>query len=303
MDIVGLSFLFLLWNGDDSVETAFRLGTILRATRMEQKISQRDMSADLCSLSMLSRIENNDCLPSTTLLQQLCERLDISTDFVLNLDYHLSQFNRNEWLDLMKYYYQGSQYDQLKRMFNEMTLLDEMTSIHEMQEYYLYQGCCTYFFQPNATDGLQILTDALNLTYCPEKEFITDIEIILLSEVGRIYLNSGDAKTGQEYTKKSLDAFYQHTPRRNETQLTKIFHNHAVTQIEMRNYSPALKTIEQGIRWSTRRKSYYYLDELFILKGLLLQDTYLINEGLRFSKTAASLRKMNDAKTDIGDAI
>lgn len=60
-------------------------GTIIKEIRKEQKMTQQMLSQGICSQSVLSRIENNEELPNVLVMAQICHRLGVTIDYVMNL--------------------------------------------------------------------------------------------------------------------------------------------------------------------------------------------------------------------------
>ncbi len=274
---------------------SFHFGTVLKESRLEQQLSQKKLAADICSQAMLSRIENNEVIPSVILMKQLCDRLNVSLDYVLGTEYELSNTlpeETNEWLELLKFYHQSTQYQQLTRIMEETNAFKSLVTKTQQQQYYFYQACCQYFFTPYSKRAIETLAKALNLTYDTKKQHLSDMEIIILSETGKITANQGDVTHGMSYLKRSMNAFYNQTQQRKDNQLAKVFYNIATIYIDLRNYKEALSIINQGISWSSRLKNYYFLDELFLLKGIVLQDHDLIDDAIKFVQVAETLKSI-----------
>lgn len=280
---------------------SFNFGDNLKSTRRKQKLSQNELADSICSQAMLSRIENNEVVPSVILMQQLCQRLNVSIDDILSTDYQFSTHSRNEWLDLMKYFHQSAQYDKLRRSVNELNLFKHMRSLNEQQEFYYYQACSHYFFSPDGFESLALLNKALLLTYTKEKELVTDMELIILSEIGRINANIGNFKVGHRYLEDSMTLFFPYPHKRRENQLAKVFYNYAVMLLEQMEYLKAVKIIDEGISWSSHQKNYYYLDELFLLKAIILQDRSLLDDAIKLTRVSELLTRINDTGQLVGE--
>ncbi|EGO6563123.1 helix-turn-helix transcriptional regulator, partial [Enterococcus faecalis] len=56
------------------------LGAVIKEIRKNRKLTQKMLSEDICSQSVLSRIENNEELPNVLVMQQLCDRLGVTVD-------------------------------------------------------------------------------------------------------------------------------------------------------------------------------------------------------------------------------
>lgn len=280
---------------------SFHFGSALKDKRMSQQLSQKKLADNICSQAMLSRIENNEVIPSVILMKQLCDRLDVSLDDILGTEFELSGDlgdEKNEWLELLKFYHQSTQYQHLNRMIEETSAFQTLTTDAQKQEFFFYQGCCQYFFAPYSRQALETFQKGLELTYYKKKEHLSDMEIILLSEIGKTLANQGHLTRGMSYLTRSMNAFYNQTKQRADNQLAKVFYNIATIYIDLRNYKEALSVINQGISWSSRLKNYYFLDELFLLKGIVLQDHELIDDAIKFVQVAETLKSIaHDGQT------
>ena len=55
-------------------------------------MTQKMLAEDICSQSVLSRIENNEELPNVLVMHQICQRLGVTLDQVMML--HAEEINR-----------------------------------------------------------------------------------------------------------------------------------------------------------------------------------------------------------------
>lgn len=61
------------------------------------------LSEDICSQSVLSRIENNEELPNVLVMQQLCDRLGVTVDQIMRYksgDVHVVTYSFEKWLNI-----------------------------------------------------------------------------------------------------------------------------------------------------------------------------------------------------------
>ncbi|NSO08100.1 helix-turn-helix transcriptional regulator, partial [Enterococcus faecalis] len=85
------------------------LGAVIKEIRKNRKLTQKMLSEDICSQSVLSRIENNEELPNVLVMQQLCDRLGVTVDQIMrykDVDVHVvtSSFdNMAEYFSHKKY--------------------------------------------------------------------------------------------------------------------------------------------------------------------------------------------------------
>ncbi|TVS94925.1 Cro/Cl family transcriptional regulator, partial [Enterococcus durans] len=51
--------------------------------------------------------------------------------------------------------------------------------------------------------------------------------------------------------------------------------------------------VNQGIRWAQEKNSYYYLNDLFILKSLIFKNKGEINKALFYEELAQAVKKIS----------
>lgn len=61
------------------------IGYVLRNLRLNKGLTQKYIYKNLCSRKQLSRIENNTSYPSVYPLYYICQRLEVTTDYVISL--------------------------------------------------------------------------------------------------------------------------------------------------------------------------------------------------------------------------
>lgn len=61
------------------------IGYVLRNLRLNKGLTQKYIYKNLCSRKQLSRIENNTSYSSVYLLYYICQRLEVTTDYVISL--------------------------------------------------------------------------------------------------------------------------------------------------------------------------------------------------------------------------
>lgn len=77
---------------DDHEEKEESFGQIIRTIRLKRKMTQKMLAEDICSQSVLSRIENNEELPNVWVMYQICQRLGVTLDQVMML--HSEEINK-----------------------------------------------------------------------------------------------------------------------------------------------------------------------------------------------------------------
>lgn len=267
-------------------------GTVIKELRTNRFLSQGELAEDICSQGMLSRIENNDVVPNVLVMQKICEKLNVSVHYVLTHE-EAAKAPVNDWLEKLKQYKHGKQFVKLMEIVNHIETMEKpvFKTKLELQEYAYYHGCGLIYTNHQPKEALDILQKGLNYTYNRQKESVTDLEVLLLSEIGRVYYIQGNYELGLSFMRRSVAQFYQDN-KRVTVDLSKVFYNIATAFIDLKTYDEAFEYIERGILWCQKKKNYYRLDDLYLLKGLVFQDTDRFDEAIETVEIAETLEKL-----------
>ncbi|MBP1040525.1 helix-turn-helix transcriptional regulator [Vagococcus sp. BWB3-3] len=266
-------------------------GNVIKELRTNRFLSQGELAEDICSQGMLSRIENNDVVPNVLVMQKICEKLNVSIHYVLTREEAIKA-PVNQWLEKLKQDMHGKRFDLIRETIAKIEQLADPVFVTklELQEYAYYHGCA----KSEANDqlgALAILQKGLNYTYNRQSQTVTDLEILLLSEIGLVYYIQGNFEKGLSFLRRSISQFYASNKRRT-VDLSKIFYNIATVFIDLKAYNEALEYLEYGILWCQKQKSFYRLDDLYLLKALVFQDTDRFEEAIETVEIAETLEKL-----------
>jgi transcriptional regulator with XRE-family HTH domain len=244
-------------------------GTVIKEIRKKRKLTQKMLSEDICSQSVLSRIEHDEELPNVVVMQKICARLGVSIDQILQLkseDVHCVSCS----FEKMAYYFHHKMYQQLLNYLKEADVEKHLYLDTDWQRYYYYMGSCQLFLANDYEKAVDSLQKGLAYTYKVEKLNISDIEILIMSCLGSIYGYLGRHDEAQHYLSLSLAYFNQLPKERVNAELTKIFYNYAYFLWKNGEERKAERYVDEGIQWARDKMSYYYLSELFGLKYQVL---------------------------------
>lgn len=100
-------------------------GTIIKTIRKERQMTQKMLSQDICSQSVLSRIENNEELPNVVVMAQICQRLGVTIDQVMSLSNKDIRGSLKQF-DLLAYYFRKRDYRKLEQLLKEPEIIDNL---------------------------------------------------------------------------------------------------------------------------------------------------------------------------------
>ncbi|MGX6961861.1 helix-turn-helix domain-containing protein [Vagococcus xieshaowenii] len=272
----------------------FVYGTTLKKIRKELKLSQKDVSENICSQAMLSRIENNDVIPNVMIMQQLCSRLNKSVDEVLNHKTshpNQQQAQAKELLELISYYHSTEQYTLLNKLIKDNQLLDYLTDDSQLQAYDYYKACLLSFYDPQSSQALKLFEKSLHYTYEKNNNLpLSDMEIMIMCEIATHHLNNNSFSQSLPYINQILKKFERPDIEHHRHELLRSLYNVCLALINHSQLELANSLIDCGITWAKEKHIYYYLDQLFLIKGIMKQDTHKINEAIELIKTMSHVR-------------
>lgn len=268
-------------------------GHVLKQIRKERKLTQKMLSQNICSQSVLSRIENDEELPNVLVMQNLCERLGVTIDQVMTL--HSEEIQKvNQLLNQMAYHFFHKEYTELADLLKQPAILDQLYLDTDLQLYYYYLGSCEYFLGRDLELALQHLKQGLSYTFQADKHYISSNEIQLISCIGRVQTDLGQKKEGEDNLAYSMELFETLPKERIDCRLAKVFYNFSFFLYQEKRYEEALAVVKSGAEMVRKQKSYYYLEELFQLKGLIYKALGKKEHGEKYFKISNSVQRITN---------
>ncbi|MBP2099309.1 helix-turn-helix transcriptional regulator [Enterococcus rivorum] len=266
-------------------------GSIIKEIRKTRKLTQKMLSEDICSQSVLSRIENNEELPNVVVMQQICKRLGVTMDQIM-------QSKSDEVRQVttiffkMANFLRHKEYEKLYSCIVDTHIEDQIYLETDWQRYYYYLGTCEYFLYGNYDKAILDLKKGLSYTFQADKMNISDYEVQLMSCIGSTYSNIGQIEEAEKYLKSSIHYFNKLPNERVNVELTKIFYNYSKFLLEQGRNEEAQIHVTQGISWAQQKTSYYYLSELFSLQSELFSLQGRHEEATEFQKLSDQVDKI-----------
>ncbi|MBL1230335.1 helix-turn-helix transcriptional regulator [Enterococcus sp. BWB1-3] len=270
-------------------------GSVIKEIRKKRKLTQKMLSEDICSQSVLSRIENNEELPNVVVMQQICQRLGVTMDQIMQFQSKEVQVV-TQMFEKFGNYFRHKEYDKLIQSIKETGLEERIYLDTDWQRYYYYLGSCEFYLYHNYERAVFSLRKGLSYTYQTNKSNLSDLEIQLISCLGSVYGLMGKNDAAEKYLKLSIYYFHELPNERINAELTKIFFNYASFLLQENRPNEAQVLIDQGIVWARKKNSYYYLEELFDLKSKLLTMTGNDKDAEVYSKLTEQIGQIATMK-------
>lgn len=267
-------------------------GSVIKEIRKNKKLTQKMLSEDICSQSVLSRIENDEELPNVVVMQQICQKLGVTMDQIM-------QFKSQELLvvthifEELSNFFMHKKFDELLTYMIETALEERIYLDTDWQRYYYYLGSCEFYLTKNYDKTLNYLTKSLSYTYQVNKFNLSEVEILIISCMGSTYFHLGNPEEAEKYLKKSLYYLSRLPSNRVRPELIKIFYNYADFLVSEDRIEEAKPYVNSGIQCAKDKCSYYYLADLFDLKSQICELENKREEAQEFKKVSIQIKQID----------
>lgn len=282
-------------------------GEKIRVFRKKMKMTQKELCYEICSQSMLSQIEQNENIPNIILAKQLCMRLGISVDELLDVPVE-ELVRKAELREILYELFERRQYKEINEYINNDTVINYFYTPIDKQLLCFYKSIYLAFEENKNEEAYQLLENGLNLTYFPNKKNLSYEELLILSNLGivsmRLNLNEG----ALSYFSTVCQSIENNYKVRLENKITLVFYNVANAYSKMGYYQQALEVAIKGIEWANKpqietqtRLSYLYYVKAYnekILNIPVYIESYKTAYYLAYNKKDAFLMKYIQTKID-----
>lgn len=267
-------------------------GKKIKKIRKERHLTQKSLSQDICSQSVLSRIENDEELPNVWVMQQLCFRLGVTLDQIMGIE--VEEIRTNHCLlRQMKRFEHQKKYGELFELLHKEKDKASFKLAGDRQLYYYYKGSCYYHLYQDYEKALNYFRRSLLCIQEREQVCFTAQEIQIISYIGLVYASMGDRQQARILLQRAVKYSCQMPEEQLTVSLVKIFYNFGHFLWEESEYDLAELQVDRGISWATQNDSYYYLSELFELKSKLLRQQSCFEKAADFARMAEGLSQLN----------
>ena len=265
------------------------IGSFLKRMRIEKNYTVEMLAQGICSTDELLRMEANQELPTTYVLTRLCERLSISPrDFYMKeLSIHDSLTN---WLALLTYYFRQNKYSAIADVLIYVRETFQVETPEVMQQLLFYEAHCERELAHDLNKSVEIFQKSLNLTYYKGKQWLTEWEILLLSEVGFAYLEQHQPAKASYFFEKSVTTLLGQPSYHYRMECVRAFYFMSQYFMYVDDLERALHLVHQGITWNRKKKSAYLFAELLEMKAIILSEMKDIDAAADWLDKANTLK-------------
>ena len=277
--------------GDKMEEKRESLGETLKKLRKTQRMTQKMLAEGICAQSVISRVENNEELPNVVILKQICQRLDVTMDQLMQVESQEINEINDQFYSIHQQFIQRK-YVKVMALIKDETLVNSLYLEHDFQLYDYYSSVCAFYVEQKPIKALELLKKAISYTHNRENPNISPIEIQMMADLGRMYQKNEQFDLAQMKLEKAYRLIEVLPCDRKTFELNKIYYYLGELLFELKRYSEAAKIVREGMAAARKCCSYYYLEELFELNGRLLQISGQTSEGNEYFKRAKMLQRI-----------
>ncbi|GGI64558.1 transcriptional regulator [Enterococcus alcedinis] len=267
------------------------LGETLKNLRKAHRMTQKMLAEGICAQSLISRVENNEELPNVVILQQICQRLDVTLDQLMQFESE-EIHGRNDRFNKIHHHFIQKNYLKLAQLLKDESLLSTLYLEADFQRYDYYLSICAFHVDKKPIKALELLKKAISSTHNRESLNLSTIEIQMMSDLGRMYHQKGQLELALVELRKVYQLVDGLPEERRTFELNKVYYYYGDVLFELEHYEESFEIVQEGMALAQQFCSYYYLEELFMLNGQLLQETQQIAEATEYFFLAKMVQRI-----------
>ena len=253
-------------------------GDVLKQIRRKRGLSQTALAEGICTQATISLMEKQNRLPKMDILTAICERLNISSDRIVENEVSGVNDTFNQVIDLLT----AHEYDQAEQLLGSVKV-KQLDSDFDKQRYYYLLGMVQV--ENNQIDDA-IFNFELVLT-----QFATTSANIYLAMttagMAMAYLKRNDRERAIRLTNRSVKLIDNKKLIGSLHQWTSINDQIANLYLELGDPDSAIEMVNRGIKMCREHDSLFLLDELYLYLG----RCYIVKDQPANAKQALEIAK------------
>lgn len=233
-------------------------GDVLKQIRRKRGLSQTALAEGICTQATISLMEKQNRLPKMDILTAICERLNISSDRIVENEVSGVNDTFNQVIDLLP----AHEYDQAEQLLGSVKV-KQLDSDFDKQRYYYLLGMVQ-------VENNQIDDAIFNFELVLTQFATTSANIYLaMTTVGMAmaYLKRNDRERAIRLTNRSVKLIDNKKLIGSLHQWTSINDQIANLYLELGDPDSAIEMVNRGIKMCREHDSLFLLDELYLYLG------------------------------------
>lgn len=245
--------------------STYNIGVQIKELRQYRGLTQVDLCTDICTQSLLSRIEKEEVSPSAHTLFLISLKLGVNINYFFESAYR--QDYTKQFKSLIREYINKLMYQEALMLINKEKD-NPLFRTPALRKYiYWNQGVCNYYLTKDTKESLDYIYKALSIKESGETiATVRDIEI--MNSIANIFNDEQNLNKASYWYEKSLEYLKSSPEIKKESIYIKIVYNYALVQSKKKDYNYSIKLCDKGIEECLNNNSLYLLERLLYEKGL-----------------------------------
>lgn len=259
------------------------IGSKMKELRKNLNLTQSQLAENICAQTMISKIENNEIIPSHILLEKLSKKLD--EDLIGFID-RQNESVSSEKIKSIKHMIDVSLTKRDYEMIDLIVQLNREIIEKNANPYFQWiQGLLYYYKEDNPKKAIQEFdrVDTTNLS--------ADFAVDVTCSIGIVYYEIGDFNKASKYFDSGLRWFS------NEIEMwskIKLLLNYSLCLESLDKDEESLNLTFQGIELLKSNSSILGLGDLYYHKGYMMNKLQQYEEAIKSYKIAHSLFEIQE---------
>lgn len=243
------------------MSTLNEIGRAIKSLRKMARLSQEELSRDICSQAQLSKIENKNENPSATVLYKLSKKLGVD----MNYFFEITETPRLDYLkevkELIEECKRERDYQRLRKIL-KAEMLNPIFQGSEKQQYLLWhEAICIHYLDQESDKAISQLQHALSLSDHPHNKFYRETELEILNSMAIIKKDQRQYEEAERLFRQCLKTI-KFAPISNKILKIRLLYGFAKLLTDIGKYEESKELCVEGVALCKRNEVLYLFGEL-----------------------------------------
>lgn len=243
------------------MSTLNEIGQAINSLRKMARLSQEELSRDICSQAQLSKIENKNENPSETVLYKLSKKLGVD----MNYFFEITETQRLDYLkkvkELIEECKRERDYQRLRKIL-KAEMLKPIFQGSEKQQYLLWhEAICIHYLEQDSDNAIHLLHHALTLSAHPQKRFYRETELEILNSMAIMRKDQKQYVEAEKLFRQCLNTM-KFAPLSNKILKIRLLYGFSKLLTDIGRYEESKELCIEGVALCKRNEVLYLFGEL-----------------------------------------
>lgn len=246
---------------------AANIGTTIKRLRKMSGLSQRDLAHDICSQAQISKLEQNNEIPSALTLFKIAQRLGVDMNYFFDVQETPRLDYVNDTKEMVRQLIRERNYSKIKEILNGEKRNPLFQENKNKQFILWHEAICIHYLDNKSEESIDLLHKALSLTYSNNKRYYSENEIEILNSIAIIQKDMELYEYAESNFKEGLRGLKLTTYKGNHQIKVRLLYGLSKLLTDLGRYLESLDYCKEGIQICKKHEMLYLLGELYYQYG------------------------------------